>query len=636
MKTGRRFTSFILVTLLVVASFGVHGSGRQVFGADLGETTAYIVGFEEPKIRSLGKTADPMAALDIQPEKTYTLIDAAKVELTQSEAVTLANQPGVAYVEPDYPVYALSQSVPWGVDRIYEEENYPFATWSSTSGAGIRIAVLDTGIQADHEDLLLAGGVNTVDRTDWGVDGNGHGTHVAGIIAAQVNTIGVVGVAPAADLYAAKVLKSDGRGYTSDIIEAIEWAVANDMNIISMSLGTTTDSISLKNACDNAYDAGLLIVAAAGNSGKSSGLGNNMEYPAKYASVIAIGASNEEDDRADFSSTGTQLELMAPGASILSTYPNTTLSGGVTVTAGTYQHSFSTAVILGSAAGTVSAPIVDCGLANNAGAVAAMLLSRNIGAGDSWIALIERGDDTFSEKVSLVMDLGASAAIIINNDSENPNSPGNFSLFATEADKTKVWIPTVSISYNSGQMIDDRSSLSGTVDVGYNPYKTMSGTSMATPHAAAAAAIVWAAAPELTNVQLRQVLGSSALDLGLDPTQQGQGLIQLNAALDLAAALASGPVVEVLQTIHDPAASSVQADLKLLVPVGTHATLVCALYDASGRMRGLKLETVDVTALGQSETVTILYTDTLPATLKTFVLDDTQAPLGKSVQTPLL
>jgi subtilisin family serine protease len=155
------------------------------------------------------------------------------------------------------------------------------------------------------------------------MDDNGHGTHVAGIVAALDNGDGVVGVAPQAELYALKVLDEEGYGYVSDVIYAIQWASDPDgdgsakdrLDIINMSLGADVGNIFLKWACNLAYRDGLLIVAAAGNYGA-------VCYPAAYSSVVAVSATDEEDNLAYFSSTGSQVELAAPGDNIYSTYLN--------------------------------------------------------------------------------------------------------------------------------------------------------------------------------------------------------------------------------------------------------------------------------------------------------------------------
>lgn len=252
--------------------------------------------------------------------QTYTLIPALLAVVPQNALVSLQRNPNVRYVELNAEVFALDQTVPWGIDRVFGDESYPFPTWTSSTGSGVAVAVLDTGIEETHEDLTVAGGVNTIDDTDWGADGNGHGTHVAGTVAALDNALGVVGVAPDVSLYAVKVLDDSGSGTVASVVAGIEWSVNNGMNIISMSLGSSSDSQTMRDACDAAYSQRLLLVAAAGNDGNPAGRGDNVGYPAKYESVIAVAATDHDDNRAWWSSTGPAVELAAPGVSILSTW----------------------------------------------------------------------------------------------------------------------------------------------------------------------------------------------------------------------------------------------------------------------------------------------------------------------------
>jgi subtilisin family serine protease len=214
------------------------------------------------------------------------------------------------------------------VDRIDAE----FAWAEGYTGEGTKVAVIDTGIDYTHPDLIAnyKGGKDFVNKDDLPMDDNGHGTHVAGIIAAcNNNDIGVVGVAPNASLYAVKVLDATGSGYYSDIIAGIEWCIGK-VDIANMSLGGTYDSPSLHAACDTAAEH-ILLVAAAGNSGNRAGRGDNVNYPARYDTVIAVAATDSSDNRASFSSTGPPLDIAAPGVSIYSTYKG----GGYATMSGT-------------------------------------------------------------------------------------------------------------------------------------------------------------------------------------------------------------------------------------------------------------------------------------------------------------
>lgn len=208
---------------------------------------------------------------------------------------------------------ASDQAVPWGITKISAS-----SAWSFSRGENIKVAVVDTGIDTNHPDLInnIAGCVNLISTNLTCEDDNGHGTHVSGTIAAEDNNLGVVGVAPSSKIYAVKVLDSDGGGYISDIIEGIQWAVDNQMQIINLSLGTSSDITAFHNAVINAKNAGVLVVAAAGNSGSRN---NTVKYPAKYAEVIAVAAIDKNDSVPYWSSRGIEVDIAAPGKDVYST-----------------------------------------------------------------------------------------------------------------------------------------------------------------------------------------------------------------------------------------------------------------------------------------------------------------------------
>lgn len=204
-----------------------------------------------------------------------------------------------------------SQIIPWGIDYM-EVQQY----WDSTNIDSVKVGIVDTGISLNHPDLVdnVKGGFNTINNNKSANDDNGHGTFVAGIVAAANNEIGVVGMVPDVDLYAIKVLDSNGNGYLSDIIEGIEWAINNDMNFLNLSFGNGNNSESLHEIIIKAYDSGITMVAAAGNN-----YGRYSDYPAAYPEVMSIGAINKDGDVAVFSAT-TGVDIFAPGVEIYSTY----------------------------------------------------------------------------------------------------------------------------------------------------------------------------------------------------------------------------------------------------------------------------------------------------------------------------
>ena len=239
----------------------------------------------------------------------------------------------------------------WGVEHI----GAGLVHASGNEGAGIKIGIIDSGIDYTHPELSVnyVGGWDYVNNDNDPKDDYGHGTFVAGIIGAADNGQGIVGVAPQASLYAYKVLDNTGNGSFENVIAALTQSIMDGMDIVNMSFGSLGNPGSeLFEACEQAAAAGILLVAAAGNFGTSIGIGDNILFPARYSSVIAVGATTEDDDRASFSGTGLDLELMAPGENILST----DLFGGYAYVSGT---SFSAAHVTGASALFMSAGIVN-------------------------------------------------------------------------------------------------------------------------------------------------------------------------------------------------------------------------------------------------------------------------------------
>lgn len=251
-------------------------------------------------------------------KRLLRVIPGVVADLTASEIESLADRDEIVYIEPDHRVYALEDTLPWGVDRIDAELVHRYLR-----GSGVRVAILDTGIDYRHPDLddNYKGGYDFVNNDDDPMDDHYHGTVVAGIVAAEINGFGVVGVAPEAHLYAVKVLDRRGRGFVSNVLAGIDWAIDHNMQIISMSLGGPR-SFALCQASKRAYEAGLLLVAAAGNYGNVRPDLSTVSWPARCDTVIAVSATEDDDELAWWSSTGPEVELAAPGVDILSTAPD--------------------------------------------------------------------------------------------------------------------------------------------------------------------------------------------------------------------------------------------------------------------------------------------------------------------------
>jgi len=198
--------------------------------------------------------------------------------------------------EPDYVVRALGEGS-WnyevvGIDLDYLSEDF---------GEGVRIAVLDTG--ADFDLLDVNSGYDFVNGDADAFDDSGHGTLTTSLLK---NPLG------GSEIYAVKVLDSAGGGYVSYVLEGINWAVTNNIDVVLMSFGCEGDSVFLQEWVDYAYSEGVLLIAAFGNDGDT-----RLIYPASYDSVVGVGSVNENLDRSSFSNYGETLELVAPGENIL-------------------------------------------------------------------------------------------------------------------------------------------------------------------------------------------------------------------------------------------------------------------------------------------------------------------------------
>lgn len=209
---------------------------------------------------------------------------------------------------------SASQVVDWGLLK----HKIP-SLWDKTQGEGVRVAILDSGspVHIDTCHSILDNktfiGKDSIDE-----DMVGHGIFCTGIVAANNNEFGVVGVAPKSSVVFCRVLKSSGAGNPSHIIKGIEYAIENNVDIISISFGARQDVPEIKEVIKKAYDRGIVLVAAAGNDKVE----NSVNYPARYEEVISVGAVNESDTIADFCSKGYKVDVYAPGVYITSTYLN--------------------------------------------------------------------------------------------------------------------------------------------------------------------------------------------------------------------------------------------------------------------------------------------------------------------------
>jgi subtilisin len=255
--------------------------------------------------------------------------------------VSLAENPAIEFVESDS-TFEIAQastseySESWALQDIGAEPVHS----SNHTGRGIKIALLDTGIDYNHPELAPSykGGYDFINNDSDPMDDNGHGTHVAGILAAASDGKGTLGIAPDAEIYAIKVSDKRGSGSFSGLAKGINWAIENDMDIVTMSITGKGGSRTLAKAVQTAYDEhGLVMVAAVGN-----GEGDVL-YPAAYAQVIGVGSVTKENELSSFSRTGSEVELVAPGSGIKST----AIGGKYKLSSGT---SMATPLVTGSIA----------------------------------------------------------------------------------------------------------------------------------------------------------------------------------------------------------------------------------------------------------------------------------------------
>jgi type VII secretion-associated serine protease mycosin len=211
--------------------------------------------------------------------------------------------------DPDYPQQ-------WGMAKVQAP-----AAWDATTGErqAVTVAVIDTGVDLTHPDLAphLVPGVDFIKAADKGRDGNGHGTHVAGVIGAVANNgQGVAGMNWGARVMPVRVMSADGSGADVDIADGIRWAADNGAKVLNLSLGGYDNSETIRTAVDYAIGKGCLVVAAMGNDASSE-----PAYPAASPGVLAVGATNQQDERASFSNSGSWMSVSAPGVGIFSTLP---------------------------------------------------------------------------------------------------------------------------------------------------------------------------------------------------------------------------------------------------------------------------------------------------------------------------
>ena len=503
----------------IVAAFVV------LFSTALHAENRYLVATKHPFGNgTLKEVRQALAAGDITPFEAFKGFAAT---LSEAEVATLRASNEVRWIEPVIERNAVAQArnqsgqtTPYGVELVHAPE-----AWTGRRADTVNVAVLDTGIDYNHPELqaIYAGGYNLFNKSGTPFDDAGHGTHVAGTIAATDDKNGVVGVAPNVRLWGVKVLNQAGGGNTETVVGGIDWVVKKKAEVggnwvINLSLGSPKPSAAEREAIARAIDAGIIVVAASGNE-SSATVKAPVIYPAAYPGVLAVGAIDDTETIAGFSNQGAELDFVAPGVAVLSTIP-AGLNFVSSITAGVTQY-FADALDR-SAAGKVAGEFVYCGLGHPTHFPPTV---------KGRIAVIKRGELTFAVKARNAFEAGAAGVVIFNNSATTPIS---WTLLS-EADPwsfTYKWpAPVVAMTKTDGEALLNQS---GEITLVIDPddYAFFNGTSMASPHVAGAAALLWCLAPNATPAQVVEALTATARDRGprgFDPVY-GAGVIDVFAA----------------------------------------------------------------------------------------------------------
>jgi aqualysin 1 len=320
--------TFVSLALAAAAAF-VLGVPAQAASDRAARADSYIV--------VLKRAVDPGAVAALHSQRYHAAVEFVYTHALPGYAAVIPNErvaqlradENVDYVELDGEMTALAQTLPSGIDTIDADVSSTRAGDGAGDVGNVNAYIIDTGIDTSHADLNVVGHVNFASGPNR--DCNGHGTHVAGTVAAKDNAIDVVGVAPGAPLTGVKVLGCNGSGSTSRVIKGIDWVTANSSEpaIANMSLGGGA-SAALDTAVRNSVASGVFYAVAAGNDGASA----CTESPARAGTtngIVTVAATDAADAEASWSNYGGCVDLWAPGVGVLSTRNG----GGTTTYSGT-------------------------------------------------------------------------------------------------------------------------------------------------------------------------------------------------------------------------------------------------------------------------------------------------------------
>ncbi|WP_116120226.1 S8 family serine peptidase [Archangium gephyra] len=482
----------------------------------------------------------------------YRSVPAVAARLTPEERTRLAADPDVELIEPDVQLKALRLPTASAgsveeytgslrmvqAPKVWDANEDGVLDTGAPVGEGIRVCVIDSGLDRRHPELTIpyAGGYDFVDKDDDpsdetdGVRGIGHGTHVAGIIAAQLSSGGttlsgmsrggMVGVAPGVELLIARVLNVHESASIGAVISALEWCAQNNARIASLSLGASMDlGKTAREAFQAAQNKGMLLVAASGND-SAPDYEAPLSYPAAYPSVLAVGAVDRNEEVAPFSNRGTGLSLVAPGVNVLSSI---SMQGATVSSLDAEGAEYTSRSLFFSPPGEYTGRLVDCGPGEPYGCKGANVTC------EGFVAYVRlTGDARAARAAQNVMRQGARAIIFGTDHSESESwmkfldGPGF------------VWVPSLAVGRESRAAVLNHLGKPVHVNLRGVDYAEFPGTSMAAPHVSAVAALVWSARPGLTATEVRTLMERTAKDLGDTgrDTRYGHGLVQAKAALE--------------------------------------------------------------------------------------------------------
>ena len=500
------------------------------FAAD--DQERYIVVFKDgigPNAHAALRSANAITALELAEHS------AVAAYMRPQAAEALARNPHVEFVEVDPKRYPLAwsnttsngQTTPYGIKAVEAD-----LLAAGTSIGSCTVCIIDSGYFISHDDLQH-GSVIGAPQGNENVfeDGCGHGTHVAGTVAALSNTTGVVGVNGGGNLNLVISRVFDNTcawAYASSLVKALDACKAKrgaNKMVVSMSLGGSFKSRTEDQAFAKAYNEGILSIAAAGNGGN-----NRVSYPAGYTSVVSVAAIDANEAKASFSQYNSDVEIAAPGVSVLSTVP--WIGSSITVNSVKYlgSHIANSATTDG-----VSGALVSGGLCDS------------VGAWSGKTVLCQRGTVSFKTKVDNVKAGGGVAAVIYNNVS------GGFAGTCDDGTGTSCTGVGIGISKEDGDyLVANALSATGLTTASVSPncgdgkttpcgYEAWDGTSMATPHVSAVAALIWSHNIGKTNAQVRDAINKTAKDLGAAGRDANFGWGLVKAARANACLAGTGP-----------------------------------------------------------------------------------------------